>query len=290
MYFESLRRTSRGTTVLSKDTIYDPFAKNENGGHGKYIDIAYIVGRRPTVDSNGREQDPNEFGRIQFRKKQDGGQILIRGGNKRDELLFDFLFLTNQSQSNVGKEWFIPNEMRGPCFRFVQKHMDATAELEKDRKYRLAADRIDAMPDSKLREFAEGLDLKGVNKHTSEDEIRVKLLKLAKAEGGPDKILSIDKDITFHVKVKLKEAEKLGIVARDNQINSLVWADSGEPIVNIPPNKNVYEFLTAYFVGKGSKVFEMIGTLVDRKNELKKAEEANKLSDTDDGKKSKAKK
>lgn len=286
VYFESLRPKARGTTAVSIDRIFDPWhGKNDDGEFvGDYVDIAYITGRNPGKGAG--EKPTDTYGRIQFRNRPDGGRIAIRGGNRGDELMFEYLFLTNQNQSNsLGKApWFVASEMRQPCFRTVQKSLDATQIVEKKRAIRQAGQIIDEMPDEKLREFAIGLDFKGINKFSSPDEIRVQLLKMADSDGGAERILGLDKNVTVKMKVCMKDAERYSVIKRDSALGFFVWGNSGEPICVVPPGKNLFEFTINYFLtDKGKISYDMIKTLVEQEKERevvqKKVEEPVKTPD-----------
>ena len=267
LYFESLRPNGRGTTVLPKDRIFDPYA----GENGEYVDIAYITGSQPG-SNNGKEQDPNVYGRIQFRKSE-GGTIPIRGGNRQDELKFTYLFLTNQNRTNKGQPWFVDPIGRKSCFRLVKASQDADAVIETERKIRMAGDKIDEMPDSRLREYAIGLDMKGITKFSSPNEIRVKLIKMTKTREGAERVMGLDKDVNIMIKNVLKAAEALNVVKRDTALGCFLWANGGDVICTVPPGKNAYQFMTEYFqTPKGSEVYKVISAMVDREQSRKEAE------------------
>ncbi len=205
-------------------------------------------------------------GRIQF-VKADLGRIAIRGGNRDDEQKFTFMYLTNQNANNSKKDWYVASEMKQPCFKFIEPGVSATVAIEKERAIRQAGAVIDEMEPSKLREFAAGLDFKGVNKFTSDDEIRLQLIAITKKEGGAEKILGLDKDVNVKMKSVLKDAEKFNIIERDAALNSFVWSDSKDLICLVPPGKNLYSFMVDYFLNKGSKSYEMIVQMVERAKE-----------------------
>jgi len=273
VYFESLRPKSRGTTVLPIDRIYDPFKVNELGDKGAFVDIAYVTGRNPGKKLGDVASDV--VGRIQFTKNE-MGRIAIRGGNRDDEQKFTFMFLTNHNANNHKKDWFVATEMKQPCFKFIEPGVSASVAIEKERDMRKAGAVIDEMEPAKLREFAAGLDFKNINKFTTDDEIRLQLIRISKTEGGAAKILGLDKDVNVKMKSVLKDAEKLKIIERDAALNSFVWSDSKDLICLVPPGKNLYDFMVGYFLDKGAKSYETIQQLVVREKESGKKEKPDK--------------
>lgn len=257
IWFESSRPKARGTTILGFDRIWDPGANN---GEGDYIDIAYLP-------SSGT--DPKKS-RIHFTISQ-MGKIGIHGGNKADELKFAFLYLTNVLKNNVGKPWYI-QPVGGIMCRMLEPSQSAVDRNELRRKVRYAGDRIDGMPDGKLFDFAIGLEMKGINKHSNPEEIRDQLFKIA--EKDPEKILALDRNIEFKAKTIIRKAEQFGIVKRDAALGMLVWSDTSDPICAIPPDKNIYDSLVKFFLDKGAEVYSTIHALVDKKEAALEAKTA----------------
>ena len=262
--FVSVRPNARGTTALPYDTIYDPGAKED-------VDIVYITGAAPVYGVDPGTKQPSQemkhvrnLGRIQFGKSK-GGRIYVTGGKPNDEKLFRFLFLTNQLRNNVNKEWFISKPGRQPVCVLQEPAKSAEATLSFRRMVRQAGEAIDVLTEDQLREFASGLELPGVNKNTTADEIRVHLLKIA--DKSPDKILALDKDVTLRIKIDIKEAERLGIISFDDALSTYTWPDTGDQICVVPPNTKRADVITQYFLGKGSAVYETIRKLILKKKE-----------------------
>jgi hypothetical protein len=256
VYFQSIRPNAAGTTVVPKDRIFDPFA---NDGKGEYVDIAYVTGHNP----NGPI-----LGRIQFRKA-DGGRIAITGGNRSHENLFVYLYLTNQRIGSNKEPWYVATEGRSKIFSMDEPAQTAKQKLEFKRRVRWAGEIIDKMGDNTLRDFASGLDMKGINQFSDPDEIRLKLEGIA--EKDPDKIITLDRDLTIPAKVLVKEAEKLGVIQKDSQLQQYVWPDSGELICVAPPGKDLRDTLVTFLLSiKGIETHKMLQALVDGKKEQKK--------------------
>ncbi len=271
IWFTSVRPNARGTTVLPYDRIFDPYAPNTEGTEGDYVDIAYITGRDPGKGPGGLPKDI--LGRIQFNKPADG-RIGIRGGDRAGEQMFKFLYLTNQLRNNQptqanpeGKGWFVPGK-QAVCF---MEEPDKTADqkIEDARKIRNAGQAIDDMSDSKLRDFAAGLDMKGITSGSTSNEIRVKLLAIANTVQGAERVLSLDKDASLKVKIDVKEAEKLKIIRRNSELRTWNWVDGDEVICVIPPGKKDYDPIIAFFLGKGSESYRLVKQLADKERKSK---------------------
>ncbi len=271
IWFISVRPNARGTTVLPYDRIFDPYAVSGDGEEGDYVDIAYITGRDPGKGPGGLPKDV--LGRIQFNKPA-GGRIGIRGGDRAGEQLFRYLYLTNQLKNNQptqenpdGKKWFVPGK-QAVCY---MEEPDKTADqkIEDARKIRNAGQAIDDMSDSKLRDFAAGLDMKGITHNSTANEIRVKLLAIANTVQGAERVLSLDKDASLKVKIDIKEAEKLKIIRRNTELNTWNWVDGDEIICVIPPGKKAYDPIVAFFLGKGSESYRLVKQLADKERDKK---------------------
>ncbi len=270
-WFVSVRPNARGTTVLPYDRIFDPFGGED--GNGDYIDIAYIIGRDPGKGPNGRPQD--NLGRIQFTKAS-AGRIGVRGGDKDGELKFEFMYLTNQLRNNAptkedpdGKQWFVPGKQQ--VFYMQEPEKTAAQKLEDNRKIRQAGAAIDDMPESKLRDFASGLDMTGITKFSSDDEIRVKLLQMANTVQGATRVLSLDKDTNLTMKIQVKSAEKLNIISFDQALSSWIWVDGQDTICVVPPGKTKYDPLVVFLLStKGSSTLKLLTQILNKESQEEK--------------------
>lgn len=271
IWFTSVRPNARGTTALPYDRIFDPWGQEEGTSIDGFIDIAYIVGRDPGKGPNGQPVD--RLGRIQFNKPA-GGRMSVKGGDKAGEQLFEYLFLTNQNRNNHpsknqpdGAEWFVPGK-QAVCY-MEQPDKSADQKLEDNRKIRQAGNAIDAMPEEKLRDFALGLDLPGITRHSKENEIRVKLLAIASTVQGAERVLALDKDSSLAVKIDIKKAEKLNVIVFDAQLSVWKWVDGQDNICVVPPSGRKYEALVAFFLGKGSGVYKTVLQLLKSEQDKK---------------------
>lgn len=265
IWFESVRPKARGTTVVPYDRIFDPFA----GPAGEFVDIAYITGTEPAKGPGGTPKDL--IGRIQF-TRADFGRMGLRSESKSDQLLFQYMFLTNQNVSNRDKPWYV--EGKPSVFKQDEPRRRAADAIEFDRKVRQAMDAIDRMEKAQLLEIASGLDMDWVNEHTDESEIISLLYDIAKK--NPARVLGLDKDVTLKMKADVKLAEKLGIIKRNDQLQMWVWPESGEKICIYQPDKDTATSMVAYFMGTGSKTYQYIRNMIDAEIESKKQSKAAK--------------
>lgn len=274
VFFTSIRPNARGTTVHPVDRIYDPYAGRDESGEyvGDYIDIAYIVGREP---GKAGSRPVDIMGRIQFNKRT-AGRMGISAGNKEQEQLFTFLYLTNQLRNNGpskdlpdGKPWFVHGKQQ--IFYMEEPEKTASQKIEDNRKVRQAQQAIDDMPESQLRDFAIGLEMKGITSTSSPDEIRVKLLGMAGSVAGAARVLSLDKDAALQVKIDIKAAEKAGVIVKNTGLGVWEWADGGTVCV-IAAGVNPYEALIPFFLGKGSAAYKTMKVLIAKPVDEKQQE------------------
>jgi len=271
IWFKSVRPKGRGSTVLNTDRIFDPWARDLGNGkfEGEFIDIAYIVGQAPGKG--------DQFGRIQFTRGQ-GNVLPIKGGNLADERLFQYLFLCNSLKNNGKKvngqyvcPWFVENSGRRFVCQMQEPAVSAKEKNDRRRKIRQAGEVIDLMGPVELFDFALGLDMKGINKFSDEEEVRARLGDIA--EKDPDKILRLNSDIGVKLNIMIKNAEQFGVVTHNKGLGVYEWPDTGEVICMTPPGKGPREALTAYLLSdKGAETLRFIQGLVNAKKEEAKEE------------------
>jgi hypothetical protein len=257
IYFESVRPKARGTTVLSHDRIYDPYKQ-------EFVDIAYVTGNAP-----GKGET---IGRIQF-NKLGGGRLPITAGNKDHENKFIYMYLCNFRAENATdpktKEpapWFVASEGRQAVFKLPSAKLTAQEKIKIDREIRFAKQAVDEMGENELRQFALGLDMKGINQHSDPDEIRIQLFKIAESgEGrGAEKIRKLHSDSNLKANILIKEADKAKVIVYNSPLKQWEWTDGGEAICIVPDGRKPYDAMITYLLSsKGLKVYDMISTLVE---------------------------
>lgn len=264
IYFESLRPQGGGSTVKPVDRIYDPWAVNEDGSKGAYTDIGNVIGQLPAM---GTQPARHNFGRLQFTKTT-GNTIDISGQNRGDDTKFLFLFLTNQNMMNKNKPWYAPSD--GYSIIFTQQTPAMAAEDRNifRRKVRAAGEKIDITPNEKLLDLALALDMKNINQFSKMEEIRDKLYEIA--EKNPERVMGMDKDINLNMKLRIKEALKLGIWQEDRALKLFVWADTQEPVFATTPGQDLYNSAIKYFQGAGEETYNLLAGLIEKAK--KKAE------------------
>lgn len=240
------------TGVPATDRIYDKWA---NGGEGDYVDISYVVSERPS-GPNSTLATVKELGTIMFTRDQ-AGRIIVRGGNKREEALYEYLYLSNYNASNAGKEWFIrPNS--GFIFQQVKQAETSKSFLKRKRMIRQAEEAIDIMADSKLREVAKGLSL-NTDDFTDVDTIREILYK--RANENPESVLKLDDDLMITYIALAKDAEKAGVIKKDISNSVWRWSDGDDIICVIVPGKSAEESIAQFFtLDKGQSVYNAINS------------------------------
>lgn len=267
IYFESLRPQGGGTSVRNIDRIFDPYVENEDGTHGAYTDIGFVIGQLPAT---GTTPARHNFGRIQFSKSTDN-IIPVSGANRGDDTLFQYLFLTNWNKSNQGKPWYSPTDGQMPLFNQMKPAMKAKDENAFRRNVMSAVAKIEDMTNEKLVDLAVALDMRNINKFSDMEEIKNQLFKIA--DKNPERIMGMDKDINLNMKLLIKEALKYNIWEEDRALKLFVWKDTQEPVFATTPGSDLYSSAIKFFQGSGDGTHSLLRNLVDK---AKKKEQAKK--------------
>lgn len=246
--------------VLSTDRIFDPYSEE----NGSYVDISYIVGETP-ADPNSMRSTVLQMGEILFRR-QNNGQIVIRGGDRREEMLYQYLELSNWNQSNAGKPWHI-SPLGGYTYKKLEPAKSATQKVAFNRSVRQAQDAIDTMAESKLRRVAKGLMLAGISEFSGEDEIRIALIEIAAK--NPDKILKMDEDTSIEIQAIISDAIDAGLIEKDFVNNRFAWVESRDTICTIIPGKTPEDSIRDFILTneKGREFFQALQALVGNATE-----------------------
>jgi hypothetical protein len=242
--------------VLSTDRIFDPYA---NEGKGDYVDISYIIGETP-ADPNSMRSTTLHLGEILFRR-QNNGQIVIRGGDKRDEMLYIYLELCNWNERNADKPYHV-KPLTGYIFKRQEPAKTATQKVAFNRTVRQAQDAIDEMSEAKLRRVAKGLLMAGITEFSGEDEIRANLIDIAAK--NPDKILKLDEDTTIEVHASIADAIDAGHIQKDFVNNRWIWSESRDTICSIIPGKTPEDSIKDFIISNedGKEFFQAISQLL----------------------------
>jgi len=277
IYFESLRLQAGGTSVKSIDRIYDPYWENEDGTKGRQTDIGYVTGQMPAI---GVTPARHIFGRIQF-SKISGNIIGTSSNNRGDDTLFLYLFLTNWNKMNIHKPWYSPSDGQMALFTQQVPEMAAKEANDHRRKMRLAGEKIDNMPASKLLDFALSLDMKGINQFSDMEEVRNKLYLIAEGDpkrgikGNPDKVLNMDKDVNLNMKLFIKEALKYNLWLEDKALGLFVWPETREHVFLMTPGTDMYAEGVKYLLSKeGERTYSLVHGLIEKAKVKEKADSA----------------
>jgi len=230
--------------VISTDRIWDPFKQ-------EYVDIAFVTGQKPGM--TGKTEFT--FGEIRFTRTNQG-RISITGGNRSQERMLEYLWLTNLNEANREKDYHIKPDS-GYKFKVVNPKESAKVKVEKDRKMRLAKDAVDAMSEQKLREVAKGLQLMSVNQFSNVEEIVSELYKFA--ETDPDLILRADDDVSLTLIAFVQDAAENGVVYFDGARSCWKWKETKEVICPGVPGKSPEVSFKDFLVSDaGSPVLETL--------------------------------
>lgn len=286
IYFESLRPQAGGTSVKNPDRIYDPFWKNEDGTKGRYADIGFVLGQLP---AQGNLPARHNFGRIQFTKSA-GNMMPTSGNNRADDNLFLYMFLTNWNKANIKKDWYAPSDGQMPLFTQQAPAVSAKEANEYRRLVRLAGEKIDNTPNSKLLDLALALDMKDINEFSDLEEIRNKLYLIVEGDpkrnikGNPDKVLNMDKDVNLNMKLFIKEALKYNIWVEDRALRLFIWPDTQDPVFVMAPGQDLYAECIKFLMSSGGqRTHSLVSGLIE-KAKAKEKKKKSYVEPTKDGK------
>ncbi len=264
IYFASLRPQGGGTSVRNTDRIFDPFVKNEDGSKGAYTDIGYVTGQDP---ARGDKPAQYRFGRIQFTKSS-FNIMGISGKDRGQDTLFLYLFLCNYNKNNIGKDWYAPSENQSVLFEMQVPEKSSADKNAFRRKVRMAGEKIDGMPESKLVDFALALELPRITQFSKMEEIRDRLYEIA--EKNPDKVMGMDKDVTLNMKLFIKEALKYGLWEEDKALKLFRWPETKEPVFLMTPGQDLYAETIKYLLNTGEDTYDLVKNLIDKRKEKEK--------------------
>jgi len=247
----------RRVGVPNTDRIRDPYTKTD-------IDIGYITGSKPTGPDSQKETQivlgdivffRDDMGRITFRKQY------------RNWELFRYLFFSNYNKSNVGKEWhYPPNLIHGYRYYMIDRRKNASDKINFVTKRNQAQDLVQELTDNQLEGIAKGLyhDYQMLSK----EEIVNRLI--LKAESNPDYILRVNDDVDIKLKAFIKDAEKAGVIRKNERHKKWEYADTGDFICTIKPGMTPEDNLKNYFLSdSGKEVYDTLKATLSPKKQSK---------------------
>lgn len=266
------------------DRIWDPWQRDPVTKEyiGAYIDIAFIIGERPTAPESTRETNVM-LGEIVFRRELFGA--IEYDGDRNMEQMARFLFFSNLNESNSSDKenpgkampWHIkPNS--GYIYKLIRPDEMAKSKLGGDRLVDRAKLFIDELDDTRLEEISKGL-FPSEYLHKSKDETILKLRSIA--ERNPEKILNLSKDIDVQVNAFVNTCIEKGLIEFVNP--SWIWVDDKKPFCNVKPGQTQFSsikmfFLTEAGIGVMSLLEELLGKKSAPSPEIEVAVKEKKLS------------
>lgn len=252
--------------VPNEDSIFDE-------GAGKMIPI-YCEDRKVSAGVHSDKEFNLILKKILFTRDEDGIKVL-RGKNKKQQALFEYLFLSNYNEANRGKSWFI--EPKGGCiYKFVEPEKRSEDQLGLEQAIHNAKTVVFNLSEEDLRTACEALS-KSVEKirytpNMLENQMRQ--LLLAFAEKSPNRVATLDKDLNLEVRRVIKQAIAKGVISVDDRRHEIVWTDTGNRICVIEPGKDSATTMVGFFVtDAGSQVLKTIVGVLKGDKEGKKVKE-----------------
>ena len=252
-YDKTLKRLIVPTSknVPNEDSIYDM-------GAGKMIPL-YCEDRRVSAGVNSDKEFNLVLKKIVFSRDEHGLKVL-QGKNKKQQAMFEYLYLSNFNKANKGKEWF--SEPKGGCiYEFVQPEKSSEDKLNTEQAIHKAKSVVFGLSEDDLKTACEALakstDKLRYSPNMLENQMRQ--LLLAFAEKNPARVTTLDKDLNLEVRKVIKESISKGIISVDERKHEVVWTDTGNRICVVEPGKDSATTLVGFFVTEeGSQVLKTI--------------------------------
>lgn len=250
----------KSKSLAKVDRIWDPWAHKEGKGAvakyiGDYVDIAFILRESPAGQESLRETI-TDFGTIKFTNTF-AGIIEIRGGNKAQEKMLPYLFFSNRSASNVGKEFFIKPEGKS-IFKLLEPEKTAVTDLSAELRIDKALAMITEMDDDNLNTAAAGLM---PHNHSTLNKEQKTLALRALAKKNPAKILDLSSDVSAQTNALIEEFLTAKLIHMDQPRSEIQWMDSKERICIIKPGQTPHNSLKRYFLTPDGR--DVLKTLED---------------------------
>lgn len=243
--------------VSSSDIIFD--TKND-----KQIQIELIKARAPTAPDAHKETH-TILQEILFLKTENGLKVLS-GNDKSKKDQYEYLFMCNYNRANKDKPWHL-RPPSGYIFEFLDDEVKADVDNRKSKLQHSAVSMIYGMslPDRVIlsEQLAKKKGYGFVHSVNSEEKLIEKNL-VAFAKKYPKEIITLDEGTTVKLISIVKDAEQANIIEIDTAKQQVVWADTKDAIVIIPPGKDPYNLLADYFLSdEGNSVLKTIGTQLE---------------------------
>lgn len=196
--------------LMTKFRIWDPYKKDEDGKEvGGYVDIvladswngdnptaerSFVTGQNP---SNSRAQMASRF----------QGKFELRGGNVREEELYEVLFISPQRKGTP-----CPDDSVAQIFEIVNANTESKTLLT---KYDTLKKAIDIAKDIKREKALE--IMAALNQPTYQDEV-VLMAKIKEfASNKPDEFIKVHESSQTPIIATFKKALDSGVLTYDHQ-------------------------------------------------------------------------
>jgi hypothetical protein len=226
------------TSIKTIDRIYDP-------GHGKEIDIAYIVGSRP-LGPNAAKAEEILLGEISFTRGNLG--MFEWFGEKQTEALAMYLFFSNSNGSNVGKPWYLDGTTQYNIMGDEGAKQKLSSEVLIDKaKARLAAMETAELAQLGMAWFPQDYE------RLSEAQLMLRFRTVA--EKDPQRILSMSDNGEIQIMASVNSFIKEGLIKVNDSNNQWLFRDE-TPLVVIKGDEAPYLAIKRFFATDvGQKVF-----------------------------------
>ena len=252
--------------VLPTDRIYDPWSGKKLQGkdeyEGGYVDIAFVRSERPAGQDSMRDTIVS-FGDIVFSKIH-AGVIEIHGGNKKEEKMLEYLYLSNYNKSNEGKPWYI-KPTGAHMFQIIDNDKTASDKLEMEKKRDKAKDIIMKMSEDEINRVSAGLFPQRYNSM----KFDTRVLELRKiAEKDPAKIFGLSDNVGIKMNTIIEKALKERLIILNDNKTEVQWGDDKTRICTVKPNQAPHTSIRRYFqTPEGAGVLESIEQLLSNQKE-----------------------
>lgn len=252
---QELTNVPRRQQASSEYVIYD-YPDEKKTSQLEPTQVAYYLRHRFGKDN---KQVP-VIESIFFTKEERG---MIRCDYTKREL-DAHLFFSPANENNAGKEGY-KRPRDGYMFKILDTNKKAEDMVDHEVRASRAINMIVDWDDDFLRQVAEGLSVRQeitLQAEPSLGEIREQLILLARR--NPNRVLSLDQDISLKVYAKYREAVKEGILESDGK--QITWTDTRTTVCVIPSGISPEEAFKAHVLDhKNKEVLERVEDAIEAK-------------------------
>lgn len=153
-------------------------------------------------------------------QKRGMGQIILKGSNPSDQVMYGYLEMCNSNISNPNR-----NSEAKKIFYRVDEEKQA---VDVNKSMDLLSDALASVRGMSADELGFLAISLGANPTSSNDVCKALVYKEAKE--SPKTLLALIKAGSYRLEAMAREAVKLGVITNKTDINTFVWTKSEEPI------------------------------------------------------------